>query len=102
MDRIICTSPNYFATSNVLTRFESKVEVIPIGIDQETIVFLDMPLWLLTYRVVTRTWRRHRQRELLWGTNYEKFWNRRLDALEAHLEQAREASSREPDESDDA
>ncbi len=32
MDRIVCTSPNYFATSDVLPRFESKVEVIPIGI----------------------------------------------------------------------
>ena len=40
----------------------------------DTIVFLDMPLWLLMLRVVTRSWRRHRQRELLWGTNYENFW----------------------------
>jgi rhamnosyl/mannosyltransferase len=32
VDRIVCTSPNYFATSDVLPRFESKVEVIPIGI----------------------------------------------------------------------
>ena len=33
MDRIVCTSPNYFATSPVLSRFEDKVEVIPIGLD---------------------------------------------------------------------
>lgn len=32
VDRIICTSPNYFATSNVLSRFTDKVDVIPIGI----------------------------------------------------------------------
>lgn len=32
VDRIICTSPNYFATSNVLSQFTDKVEVIPIGI----------------------------------------------------------------------
>ena len=36
VDRIVCTSPNYFATSDVLSRFESKVDVIPIGIDANT------------------------------------------------------------------
>ena len=34
VDRIVCTSPNYFATSDVLPRFAEKVEVIPIGIDE--------------------------------------------------------------------
>lgn len=34
VDRIVCTSPNYFATSDVLPRFADKVEVIPIGIDE--------------------------------------------------------------------
>ncbi len=33
MRRIVCTSPNYFATSSVLSRFEDKVEVVPIGLD---------------------------------------------------------------------
>lgn len=32
--RIVATSPNYFATSDVLSRFAERVEVIPIGIDQ--------------------------------------------------------------------
>lgn len=32
VDRIVCTSPNYFATSNVLSKFSDKVRVIPIGI----------------------------------------------------------------------
>jgi rhamnosyl/mannosyltransferase len=36
VDKIVCTSPNYFATSDVLSRFESKVEVIPIGLDGGT------------------------------------------------------------------
>ena len=36
VDRIVCTSPNYFATSDVLTRFEDKVEVVPIGIDESS------------------------------------------------------------------
>ena len=33
IDRIVCTSPNYFATSTVLQRFERKVDVVPIGLD---------------------------------------------------------------------
>ncbi|WP_354671213.1 glycosyltransferase [Thiohalobacter sp. IOR34] len=33
MDRIVATSPNYFATSNTLGRFSEKVEVIPLGVD---------------------------------------------------------------------
>ena len=39
-----------------------------------TLVFLDLPRWLLLIRVLRRSWRRWRTRELLWGTNYEKFW----------------------------
>ncbi|NKC00878.1 MAG: glycosyltransferase [Pseudomonadales bacterium] len=34
-NRIVCTSPNYFATSDVLSQFAQKVEVIPIGIERE-------------------------------------------------------------------
>jgi rhamnosyl/mannosyltransferase len=36
VDRIVCTSPNYFATSDVLSRFGSKVSVVPIGLDSST------------------------------------------------------------------
>ena len=32
MDRIVCTSPNYLASSPVLPRFGSKVDVVPIGL----------------------------------------------------------------------
>lgn len=32
VDRIVCTSPNYFATSTVLSQFTDKVDIIPIGI----------------------------------------------------------------------
>ena len=35
VDRIVCTSPNYFATSEVLSKFGDKVDVIPIGISSE-------------------------------------------------------------------
>lgn len=39
-----------------------------------TIVWLDFPLGLVLRRMVGRTWRRWRSRELLWGTNRERFW----------------------------
>lgn len=40
----------------------------------ETVVWLDMPLPLLIWRALSRSWRRWRTRELLWGTNRERFW----------------------------
>jgi glycosyltransferase involved in cell wall biosynthesis len=33
-DRIVATSPNYFATSKILNRYKDKVIVIPIGLDK--------------------------------------------------------------------
>lgn len=36
MDRIVATSPNYLATSDVLAKYKHKVSVIPIGLDQAT------------------------------------------------------------------
>jgi O-antigen biosynthesis rhamnosyltransferase len=36
VNKIICTSPNYFATSEVLSNFENKVEIIPIGIQESS------------------------------------------------------------------
>lgn len=36
VNRIICTSPNYFETSEVLQRFRSQVELIPIGLNEST------------------------------------------------------------------
>lgn len=35
MDRIVATSTNYLATSDVLARYKNKVSVIPIGLDKE-------------------------------------------------------------------
>ena len=40
----------------------------------ETVVWLDLPMPLLLWRVLHRTWQRWRSRELLWGTNHERFW----------------------------
>lgn len=36
VSKIVCTSPNYFATSDVLKQFSDKVEVIPIGLDEKS------------------------------------------------------------------
>lgn len=36
MDRIVATSPNYLATSDVLAKLSNKVSVIPIGLDKAT------------------------------------------------------------------
>ena len=41
MDKIVATSPNYFATSEVLGQFADKVEVIPIGLDEPSYPALD-------------------------------------------------------------
>src|SRR3712207_3961923 len=40
----------------------------------QTVVWLDLPLPQLVWRVLLPPWRRWRTRELLWGTNYERFW----------------------------
>lgn len=34
--KIVCTSPNYFATSDVLTKVGDKVDIIPIGLDEDS------------------------------------------------------------------
>ena len=36
MSRIVATSPNYLATSDVLAKYKNKVSVIPIGLDKAT------------------------------------------------------------------
>jgi adenylate kinase family enzyme len=40
----------------------------------QCLVWLDLPVLLLVRRVIVRSWRRWRSKELLWGTNYERFW----------------------------
>lgn len=40
----------------------------------DTVVWLDLPVPLLVWRVLRRSWRHWRTRELLWGTNVERFW----------------------------
>lgn len=40
----------------------------------ETVLWLDLPMPLLLWRALRRSWRRWRSKELLWGTNREPFW----------------------------
>ena len=40
----------------------------------DTVVWLDLPLRVCLARLVRRSWQRSRERELLWGTNTERFW----------------------------
>jgi hypothetical protein len=40
----------------------------------DTVVWLDFPLRVTLPRILTRSWRRWRRDELLWGTNRERFW----------------------------
>ncbi|WP_411846105.1 hypothetical protein AAFN60_21660 [Roseibacillus persicicus] len=40
----------------------------------ETIIWLDLPLGLLSRRLLRRSRQRWRTRELLWGCNTERFW----------------------------
>ena len=42
--------------------------------DVETLIWLDFPLRTVIPRIITRSWRRSRNKELLWGTNTERFW----------------------------
>jgi adenylate kinase family enzyme len=52
------------------TRFSQKVFWQRL----DSVIWLDLPLPLLVSRVLRRSWRRWRSKELLWGTNYEQFW----------------------------
>ncbi len=40
----------------------------------DTVVWLDLPLPLVVSRFLRRSWKRWRSRELIWGTNRERFW----------------------------
>ncbi|MDE2879241.1 AAA family ATPase [Candidatus Palauibacter soopunensis] len=44
----------------------------------DTVVWLDLPLRLLVWRFLRRSWQRSRSGELVWGTNREWFWRHLL------------------------
>ncbi len=40
----------------------------------DAVIWLDLPMPLLVWRMLRRSWKRWRTGELLWGTNRETFW----------------------------
>lgn len=40
----------------------------------DTVVWLDLPLWIVAWRMLRRSWKRWRSGEPVWGGNREKFW----------------------------
>ena len=40
----------------------------------QLMVWLDLPLHLVLWRVIRRSWQRSQRKEVLWGTNTETFW----------------------------
>ena len=40
----------------------------------DMVIWLDLPVYVLVWRVLRRSWIRWRSKELLWGTNVERFW----------------------------
>ena len=64
------TSGDTWIAAGNYTKFSQEL----IWPKADTIIWLDLPLPLLTLRLLRRSWQRSRQRELLWGTNREQFW----------------------------
>ena len=84
--RIVATSPNYFASSDVLKRFTDKVEVIPIGIEESS-----YPAPAVTAQAMERTRQTHGEDFFLFVgvLRYYKGLNFLLEAMseipETHL-----------------
>jgi adenylate kinase family enzyme len=48
---------------------------MPIFWDRlQSVIWLDLPVPQLLWRTLARSWRRWRSKELLWGSNQERFW----------------------------
>jgi [ribosomal protein S5]-alanine N-acetyltransferase len=64
------TAGDHWVVAGSYTRFCQRVFWPKV----QTVIWLDLPRTTLLPRVIRRSWRRWRTRELLWGTNYEQFW----------------------------
>jgi len=64
------TAGNSWVVAGSYSRFSQQVFWPKL----ETVVWLDLPVFQLSWRMFKRSWRRWRTKELLWGTNYERFW----------------------------
>lgn len=72
LERLIggATSGDGWVVAGSYSSFSQKVFWLRL----ETVVWLDLPMFQLLGRVLARSWKRWRSKELLWGTNYELFW----------------------------
>lgn len=61
--------PRWASSGNYLSKAQDILW--PVA---DTAIWLDMPLTTVLPRVVSRSWRRWRDDELLWGTQRESFW----------------------------
>lgn len=64
------TAPESWVVAGSYARFAQRVFWERL----QTVVWLDLPLTRLVLRLLRRSWRRWRTKELLWGTNRERFW----------------------------
>jgi adenylate kinase family enzyme len=64
------SAPRWASSGNYLSHGAQDI-LWPLA---DTLIWLDMPLTTVLPRVVSRSWRRWRDDELLWGTQRESFW----------------------------
>ena len=72
LERRICeaTAGDSWVVAGSYTRFSQR----NFWDRAQTVIWLDLPAPLLLLRMLRRSWRRWRTKELLWGTNHEPFW----------------------------
>ena len=64
------TQGNAWVVAGSYTRFAKRAFWSRL----DTVIWLDLPVRVLLWRVIRRSWRRWRSKEVLWGTNVERFW----------------------------
>ncbi len=62
IDKIVCTSPNYLASSDILQKYKHKTEVIPIGIDMNIAAYSNHNESL---KISQESWHHHNAHNLL-------------------------------------
>lgn len=64
------TSGNAWVVAGSYSRFSRRVFWDRV----QSVVWLDLPMPLLLWRTLRRSWQRWRSNELVWGGNTEQFW----------------------------
>ena len=65
----VATDGNKWVAAGSYTQFAKRTFWLRL----DTVIWLDLTIPVLLWRVVRRSWRRWRSKELLWGTNVERF-----------------------------